>query len=67
MILNEHQYVTTRARVSEFTKAILILKNSDDSSDPSQQLRKTAQLDALGAQLDELQEEIAEYESLRVV
>jgi hypothetical protein len=67
MILNEHQYITTKVRVNEFIKAILILKNSNDSSDPNQQLRKTAQLDALSTQLDELQEEIAEYESLRVV
>lgn len=32
-----------------------------------QKLRKIAQLDALATQLDELQEEIAEHESFRVV
>jgi hypothetical protein len=67
MIFNEHQYITTKARVNEFTQAISLIKNSDDSSDSNQKLRKIAHLDALSSQIDELEEEITEYESLRVV
>jgi hypothetical protein len=67
MIFNEHQYITTKARVDEFMQAISTLESSDDSSDPNQKLRKKAQLDALNSQLEELQEEIIEYESLRSV
>jgi hypothetical protein len=67
MIFNEHQYITTKARFNEFTQAISTLESSDDSSDPNQKLRKKAQLDALSSQLEELQEEIIEYESLRAV
>jgi hypothetical protein len=67
MIFNEHQYITTKARVNEFMQAISTLEISDDSSDPNQKLRKKAQLDALNSQLEELQEEIIEYESLRSV
>jgi hypothetical protein len=64
MIFNEHRYITTKARVNEFTQAILTIESSDDSSDPNQKLRKKAQLDALNSQLEELQEEIIEYEAL---
>jgi hypothetical protein len=67
MIFNEHQHITTKARVNEFTQAILTLESSDDSSDSNQKLRKKAQLDALKSQLEELQEEIIEYEALNTV
>jgi hypothetical protein len=67
MIFNEHQYITTKARVNEFMQAISTLEISDDSSDPNQKLRKKAQLDALKSQLEELQEEIIEYEALNTV
>lgn len=67
MIFNEHQYITTKARVNEFIQAISTLESSDDSSDANHKLRKKAQLDALSSQLEELQQEIIEYESLRAV
>lgn len=67
MISNEHQYITTKARVNEFIQAISTLESSDDSSDPNQKLRKKTQLDALNSQREELQEEIIEYESLNEV
>jgi hypothetical protein len=67
MIFNEHQYITTKARVNEFIQAISTLEGSDDSSDTNQKLRKKAQLDAIRSQLDELQEEIIEYEALSTV
>lgn len=65
MIFNERQYITTKARINEFTKAIATLENSDDSPNANQKLRKQVHLDALNSQLEELQEEIAEYEALK--
>lgn len=65
MIFNERQYITTKARINEFGKAIAKLESSEDSPDPNQKLRKQVHLDALNSQLEELQEEIAEYEALK--
>jgi hypothetical protein len=65
MILNEHQYITTTVKVHEFEKAIANLESKEDSPDPNQNLRKQVHLDALNSQLEELQEEIAEYEALK--
>ena len=65
MIFNERQYITTKARINEFGKAIAKLESSDDSPDPNQKLRKQVHLDALNSQLEELQEEIAEYQALK--
>jgi ribosome-binding protein aMBF1 (putative translation factor) len=65
MIFNERQYITTKARISEFGKAIAKLENNEESPDANQKLRQQVQLDALNSQLEELQEEITEYESLK--
>jgi hypothetical protein len=65
MILNEPQYITTKAKIHEFGKAIANLESDKDSPDPNQNLRKQVHLDALNSQLEELQEEIAEYEALK--
>jgi DNA-binding XRE family transcriptional regulator len=65
MILNEHQYITTTVKVHEFEKAIANLESKEDSPDPNQNLRKQVHLDALNSQLEERQEEIAEYEALK--
>jgi hypothetical protein len=65
MIFNECQYITTKARISEFGKAIAKLEISEDLPDPNQKLRKQVHLDALNSQLEELQEEITEYEALK--
>jgi ribosome-binding protein aMBF1 (putative translation factor) len=65
MIFNERQYVTTKARISEFGKAIAKLESSEDSPEPNQKLRKQVHLDALNSQLEELQEEMTEYEALK--
>ncbi len=65
MIFNERQYITTKARIEEFIQAISKIESSEDSSDPNQKLRKKAQLDALSSQLEEMQEEIIEYEALK--
>jgi DNA-binding XRE family transcriptional regulator len=65
MIFNERQYITTKARINEFGKAIAKLETNEDSLDPNQKLRKQVHLDALNSQLEELQEEITEYEALK--
>jgi DNA-binding XRE family transcriptional regulator len=65
MIFNEHQYIATIAKINEFAKAISNIENNDDSPDPNQKLRKQVHLDALNSQLEELQEEITEYEALK--
>jgi DNA-binding XRE family transcriptional regulator len=65
MIFNERQYVITKARINDFEKAIAKLLNNDDAPDANQKLRQQVHLDALNNQLEELQEEIAEYEALK--
>lgn len=65
MIFNERQYITTRARIKEFMGAISTLKNNEDTPDFNRKLRQQVHLDALNSQLDELQEEIIEYEALK--
>jgi hypothetical protein len=64
MILNEHQYINTKAKVHDFRSAIANLESNEDLSDPNQKLRKQVHLDALNSQLEEFQEEITEYESM---
>jgi hypothetical protein len=64
MILNEHQYINTKAKVHDFRRAIANLESNEDSPDPNQKLRKQVHLDALNSQLEKLQEEMTEYESI---
>jgi ribosome-binding protein aMBF1 (putative translation factor) len=65
MIFNERQYITTKAKINEFEKAIAKLEDNEDLPDANQKLRQQVHLDALNSQLEELQEEIAEYEALK--
>ena len=65
MIFNERQYITTKARINEFVQAVAKLENSDDSPDANQKLRQQVHLDALNSQIEELQAELTEYESLK--
>jgi DNA-binding XRE family transcriptional regulator len=65
MIFNERQYITTKARINEFVQAVTKLETSGDSPEPNQKLRQQVHLDALNSQIEELQEELAEYESLK--
>jgi hypothetical protein len=67
MLSNEHQCTVTKSKIDEFVRAISKLKNSDDSLDGNQNLRKKVHLDALNSQLDELKEEIVAYESIKTV
>jgi hypothetical protein len=66
MIFNECQYITTKARINDFEKAIDKLGSIEDLSDRNQKLRKQVHLDALNSQLEDLQEEIAEYEAFKI-
>ncbi len=66
MIFNERQYITTKAKIKEFSEASSKLESSERISDINQKLRQQVHLDALNSQLEELQEEIAEYEALKV-
>ena len=65
MIFNERQYITTKARINEFVQAVAKLANSDHSPDANQKLRQQVHLDALNSQIEELQAELTEYESLK--
>ena len=65
MILNERQYGITKTKVKEFEQAIAKLSNSPKPTDINGQIRRKAHLDTLNSQLEEFQEEIAEYEELK--
>jgi DNA-binding XRE family transcriptional regulator len=65
MIFNERQYITTKARINEFVQAVAKLENSNDLPDANQKLRQQVHLDALNSQIEELQAELTEYESLK--
>lgn len=63
MIKNERQYRITKAQAAKFGESLEV-KLSDDTKAIHPVLRK-AQTDALRSQLDELNQQIAEYEELR--
>lgn len=65
MILNERQYGITKTKVKEFKQTIAKLNNSPKPADINETIRRQAQLDTLNSQLQEFQEEIAEYEELK--
>ena len=64
MIKNERQYRITRSQAQKFQAAIRELEATQPAKDVSPVLHK-AQIDALRSQVADLEEEIAEYESLR--
>jgi transcriptional regulator with XRE-family HTH domain len=64
MITNERQYKITRAEARRFEEAIAHAESQDGSPEIHPRLRK-GMLDGLRSQLDELNEEIAQYEALR--
>lgn len=61
MIKNERQYRVTKAQVGRFRRALTELKSSNRS--PS--LLRKAQTEAIASQLEQLEEQIAEYEQLK--
>ena len=65
MITNERQYRITRAQAAKFSQALVALRENGGGSAEAHPLIAKAQEDALSSQLDDLQEEMREYESLR--
>lgn len=64
MIKNEREYRITMAQANKLEQALSQLDASQASSGLHPLVRR-AQRDALQSQLDELREQIAEYESLK--
>ncbi|MEB3192794.1 MAG: helix-turn-helix transcriptional regulator [Snowella sp.] len=65
MIQNERQYKITKARLKEFEAAVNELKGREQPPTRNDQLRLKLHIDALSSQIEEFEEEIAEYEALR--
>ena len=63
MIKNEREYRITKAQANKFEHALSQLATSESVSGLHPLIQK-AQRDGLQSQLDELREQIAEYESL---
>lgn len=65
MIQNERQYRITKSKLKEFEAAVNELKGLDQPTTRNEQLRLKLHIDALSSQIEEFQEEIAEYETLQ--
>lgn len=65
MIYNERQYGITKAKIKKFELAIADLNSRESPPELNEQLRHQAHLDALNSQLEELYEEVQEYEQLK--
>lgn len=64
MIKNERQYRITKSQVQEFEKALANLIESAENKQSENPLLFQVQVSALESQLNDLQEEVKEYESL---
>ncbi|HEX3532350.1 MAG TPA: helix-turn-helix transcriptional regulator [Thermoanaerobaculia bacterium] len=64
MIKNEREYRVTRTQAARFEQALAEL-SSGSSEEGLHPLLEKAQRDSLQSQMDELREQIAEYEALR--
>ncbi|MBW4620479.1 MAG: helix-turn-helix domain-containing protein [Cyanosarcina radialis HA8281-LM2] len=65
MICNERQYLVTKAQIRKFELAIAELSSKTPPDDENQKLRHQVHLDALNSQLEEMLEEVEEYENLK--
>lgn len=65
MIKNERQYKITKAQVDRFEQSLENLEEASSVDNEIHPLILKAQQDALRSQLDELQEDLREYEALR--
>lgn len=65
MIFNERQYAITKAQISKFELAMTHVQNSELPTDLNGKLRRETHLDALESQLEEMREEVEEYEKLK--
>lgn len=64
MIKNEREYRITKAQSIRFEQALLELEESGTAAQLDPRLRK-AQIDSLRSQLEDLRDDLAEYESVR--
>ena len=64
MIKNERQYRITKAQVQKFEQALAELARCSEATQQENPILWQAQKSALESQLNDLQEEIAEYEAL---
>ena len=66
MILNERQYMITKAEIKKFQSAIENLKKKVSPEDnENEKLRHQSYLGSLNGQLEELLEQVEEYENLK--
>ncbi len=65
MIKNERQYKITRAQAVRFSNALESLRQRPDAGDSLHPLIAKAQKDAIISQLEDLESELREYESLK--
>lgn len=65
MILNERQYAITKVQIKKFEYAIVELNSIPPPNDENQKLRHQLHIDALNSQLEEMREEVKEYENLK--
>ncbi len=65
MIRNERQYRITKTKLNEFQLALLELKNLPEPTEINDKLDYQLDLDALSSQIEEFEQEIAEYQSLQ--
>lgn len=64
MITNERQHRITRAEIKKFEGAISRAENAEPANDVHPRLHE-AMIDGLSSQLEELREEVEQYEALR--
>jgi DNA-binding XRE family transcriptional regulator len=65
MIKNERQYRITKTKLNEFQLALVESKNLPEPTEINDKLDYQLDLDTLSSQIEEFEEEIAEYESLQ--
>ena len=65
MIENELQYLITKGKIKEFENAIAQLKQGEQPKDINEKLRYEAYQEQYNSQLEELSEEVKEYEKLK--
>ena len=65
MIRNERQYRITKTKLNEFQLALVELKKLPEPTEINDKLDYQLDLDTLSSQIEEFEEEIAEYESLQ--
>jgi ribosome-binding protein aMBF1 (putative translation factor) len=65
MIFNERQYVITKKQIQKFEQVIAELSNKEPPANLNDQLCYQAELDQYNSQLEELIEEVQQYENLK--